>query len=71
MELTLEQQVALEAGQAVSIVVGRVPCIVVREDVYERASASYLPRESYAAIEAVLDQEPDPGLDSYQHYKQR
>lgn len=69
MELSHEQQVALEHGEAVPVIIGHTPCIVVRQDIFEQSRDSS-PADWYAAIEQVLDQGEDPGLESYQHYKQ-
>ena len=36
MELTAEQERAIQNGQAVAVTVGSAECIVLRKDVYER-----------------------------------
>jgi hypothetical protein len=36
MELTTEQERAIQNGQAVAVIVGSAECIVLRKDVYER-----------------------------------
>ena len=71
MQLTSEQRLAIKQGQPVSVRVDDIECVIVRKDVYERIQNALDPGETYAAIEAVLDQEKDPGLESYQHYKTR
>jgi hypothetical protein len=35
MDLTADQQQAVESGEAVPVVVGRTECVIVRRDVYE------------------------------------
>jgi hypothetical protein len=37
MELTSEQERAIQNGQAVAVTVGSAECVVIRKDVYERA----------------------------------
>jgi hypothetical protein len=36
MNLTAEQQQALQSGHAVEVDVGGTPCVLIRKDVYER-----------------------------------
>ena len=36
MELTAEQERAIQNGQAVAVTVGSAECVVLRKDVYER-----------------------------------
>ena len=36
MELTAEQQQAIQNGQAVTVTVGGAPCVLVRKDVFDR-----------------------------------
>jgi hypothetical protein len=36
MELTTEQERAIQSGQAVEVIVGGAPCVVMRKDVFER-----------------------------------
>jgi hypothetical protein len=36
MELTAEQERAIQNGQAVAVTVGGAACVVLRKDVYER-----------------------------------
>ena len=71
MTLTSEQRLAIKQGQPVSVVVDQTECVMIRKDVFERVQDASSPADTYAAIEAVLDQETDPGLESYQHYKTR
>lgn len=37
MELTVEQERLIKAGQAVPVSVCGAPCVVVRKDIYDRA----------------------------------
>ncbi len=37
MQLTAEQERAIQNGQAVSVTVAGAPCVVLRKDVYERS----------------------------------
>lgn len=70
MELTIEQQAAIENGQAVEVVVGETRCVVVRREVFDRvkmALEELSPDETSQAVLASWD--PDPGLDSYQKYR--
>ena len=39
MILTVEQQQAIQSGQAVTVTVAGAPCVVMRQDVYERGDA--------------------------------
>ena len=53
MQLSMEQIEAIDAGDAVQISVDDTPCVVVRQDVYERLlpqSGSELPMEVVAAL---------------------
>ncbi|HEX3150768.1 MAG TPA: hypothetical protein VHR66_22005 [Gemmataceae bacterium] len=52
MELTIEQQQAIQGGQAVRIDVSGAECIIVRKDVYDRASQPDY--EPWSAIEMDL-----------------
>jgi hypothetical protein len=36
MELTAEQERAIQDGQAVAVTVGSAECVVLRKDIYER-----------------------------------
>lgn len=58
MTLSPDQLHALEGGQPVLLTVMGTPCIVVRQDVYERtvsSSGEETPRDSYAAVLKALD----------------
>lgn len=69
MNLTNEQLKALESGEPVPVVVGSTEIVMIRRDVYEKlVYDDSPPSEMYAAMEEVLSQEADPGLDSYQNY---
>jgi hypothetical protein len=37
MELTAEQERAIQNGQTVAVTIGTAECVVLRKDVYERA----------------------------------
>jgi hypothetical protein len=39
MELTAEQEQAIQRGQAVPVTVGGAACVVLRKDIYERGEA--------------------------------
>jgi hypothetical protein len=39
MELTAEQERAIQSGQAVPVTVGGAACVVLRKDIYERGEA--------------------------------
>jgi hypothetical protein len=39
MELTAEQEQAIQNGQMVTVTVGGTPCVVLRKDIYERGEA--------------------------------
>lgn len=70
MELTLEQQKAVENGKAVEVLVGTTRCVVVRREVFERARKVIDELTPEETSQAVLESwDPDPGLESYQKYK--
>lgn len=69
MQLNAEQRRALKQGEPVAVIVDEAECVMIRRDIYDRERNVFSPRDTYAAVEAVLDQEEDPGLASYQHYK--
>ncbi len=74
MNLTNDQVKAIENGEPVPVVVGKTEIVLIRKDVYEKLltlydDSEFSPIERYAAMEEVLSQEDDPGLDSYQVYK--
>ena len=69
MILTNEQRNAVGMGEAVTIEIDGVPCVLIRKDVYEKARklidfSEMPPEEAYAAIEEAWGD--DPGLDAYQ-----
>lgn len=76
MNLSTEQQLAVERGQAVPVVVGQIECIVIRRDVYEQSSAlvndEIDPARFYSLVGQIMaeDDADDPTLESYQKYKQ-
>jgi hypothetical protein len=69
VQLTSEQTLALKQGHPVSVLVDHTECVMMRKDVFERFQDEVSPSDTYSAIESVLDQEEDPGLESYQDYK--
>ena len=78
MDLTSEQVLAIDHGDAVPIVVDGRSCVLLREDVFDRVKrvidfddSESSPEEMYPAIIAAWDEEDDPGLDAYQEYKLR
>jgi hypothetical protein len=78
MNLTHEQMQTLAGGSPVPVTVERTRCILIREDVYagvrqvvESNGSDESLAETYPAVVAAWDQEPDPGLDAYQDYKRR
>jgi len=72
MQLSMEQIEAIDAGDAVPISVDDTPCVVVRQDIYERLlpqSGSEIPPEAVGGLvrENMADYDAgDPLLDSYQ-----
>ena len=78
MELTNEQVLAIDHGNAVPVIVDGRSCVVLRQDVYDRVKrvtdfddSEMGPEETYLAVLAAWDQDEDPGLDAYQDYKQQ
>jgi hypothetical protein len=75
MNLTQEQIQQIEGGAAVSIAIEGTPCVVVRQDVYDRVKnvldESLDADTVYDLIESVMAEDDlhDPGLESYQKYK--
>jgi hypothetical protein len=72
--LTPEQTEALGRGEEVILTLDDTEYVLMRRDVRAKIRSEYddselSPGETYEAVERVLDQEPDPGLDSYQIYK--
>lgn len=43
MQLSMEQQQAVEKGEAITVTVGGTECVVVRRDVYLRLDPDYDP----------------------------
>jgi hypothetical protein len=78
MNLTSEQQQALGSGEAVSITVDALECVVIRRDVYERVQhligygdGEFDPDDALPLINEVMQDsdEHDPLLDTYQKYR--
>ena len=76
MNLSTDQQRAVEQGQAVPFVLEGTECIIVRKDVYERVKR-VIDEEALdadlvydlIASTAAEDDANDPGLQLYQQYK--
>ncbi len=78
MDLTSDQVLAIDHGDAVPVVIDGRSCVVLRQEVYDRVKrviawddSDLGPEDTYAAVVAAWDQEEDPGLDAYQDYKRR
>jgi hypothetical protein len=78
MDLTSEQVRAFEHGDAIPITVNGRSCVVLRQDVYDRAKritdfddSDMSSEQAYLAVLAAWDEDEDPGLDAYQDYKRR
>ena len=60
-ELTVDQRAALKCGQAVPVVLNETPCVVVRQDVFERMQhvayddSEWTPEEMMAIAEFAFD----------------
>lgn len=64
MNLTQAQSEAVSRGEIVSIKVGELDCILIREDLFEKLQKIRDTEESYSAvIEALDDENPDQYLD--------
>lgn len=71
---TVEQRAAVKGGEAIRVEIDGTPCVVVREDVFDRTRQvpdDPAPRAHYAATLAAWDQDPDPGLAAYQKYRKK
>ena len=57
MILTAQQLQAIDNGETIEVTIGSTPCVVVRQDVYQRTSpfAEPGPRETYPAVLKALD----------------
>lgn len=75
MNLTTEQQQAIESGQAVPVNFGETHCVVIRKDVYERVASllgDFEPQMGYEAFrEAAGEEWNDPALDVYEQYRKK
>ena len=67
MELSSEQQLAIQNGALVPILIGQAECIIVRKDVYEKAVIDIDPRLMYAAVLKAWDAE-DENPSQYEEY---
>ncbi len=64
MKLTKEQSEAISRGEKVSIKVGDVDCILIREDLFEKIQQIRETEETYSAvIEALDDDNPEQYLE--------
>lgn len=64
MKLTQAQSEAVSRGEIVSIKVGELDCILIREDLFEKLQKIRDTEESYSAvIEALDDENPDQYLE--------
>lgn len=57
MTLTAQQLQAIEHGKTIEIMIEGTHCVVLRQDVYQRAGSSVEPgpRETYPAVLKALD----------------
>ena len=53
-DLTTQQQHALEQGEAVPLVLGQMPCVVIRKDVFERMQRVAYDDSPWTDAEMVL-----------------
>ena len=67
MELTYEQQLAIQNGALVPILIGKAECVIVRKDVYEKSVADADPRSTYAAVLKAWDAD-DENPSQYEEY---
>jgi hypothetical protein len=67
MDLTSEQQLAIQNGALVPILIGQAECIIVRKDVYEKSVADVDPRSMYAAVLKAWDAD-DENPSQYEEY---
>lgn len=64
MKLTQAQSEAVSRGEKVSIKVGELDCILIREDLFEKLQEIRDTEETYSAvIEALDDENPDQYLE--------
>tara|TARA_R110002124_G_scaffold78666_8_gene209894 strand:+ start:849 stop:1070 length:222 start_codon:yes stop_codon:yes gene_type:complete len=64
MKLTQAQLEAVSRGEKVSIKIGDLDCILIREDLFEKLQDIRDTEESYSAvIEALDDENPDQYLE--------
>jgi hypothetical protein len=68
MTLTTEQLHAIEAGEAIELTIDGTRCIIVRQDIYDRAQqvVDPSPRETYPAVLKALekfDESPEQYLE--------
>jgi len=67
MHLNPDQKLALDEGLPVPLIVENKQCVLILKDAYEQVQDEV--EETYAAVEEVLNEEDDPGLEAYQQYK--
>ncbi|WP_339734067.1 hypothetical protein [uncultured Gimesia sp.] len=64
MKLSKEQSEAVSRGEKVSIKVGDVDCILIREDLFEKIQHIRETEETYSAvIESLDDENPEQYLE--------
>lgn len=67
MNLTNEEQRAVEGGRAVPVTIGQAECVVVRKDVYERTLVDVSPRQTYPSVLRAIDKD-DKNTEQYLEY---
>jgi hypothetical protein len=69
LELSAEQIQAVENGEAVSVIVQRTPCVLIRADIYERAKAILEITEAYPLLDETFREGWEaPGMADYDRY---
>jgi hypothetical protein len=69
MELSTAQIQAIENGEAVTITVGHTPCVLLREDLYERVKTLLDLEAAYPLLdEAFREGWEAPGMEDYDRY---
>ncbi len=67
MELTHEQQQAIQLGATVPLVVANTECVILRKDIYEKSLAEADPRSCYSAVLRAWDAD-DENPSQYEEY---
>jgi hypothetical protein len=69
MELSAAQIQAVENGEAVPITVGHTPCVLLREDLYERMQALLDLEATYPLVDETFREGWEaPGMEDYDRY---